>query len=322
MSTGTNHYKLGLFVIMGVALALIALVVLGARNWNQASVAYVSYFDESVQGLEVGSPVKFRGVSIGRVSAIDIAPDQRHVEVTSELTSQHLERLELGGTVRGEGGAALLVAHPELRVQLAQTGITGVKFVLIDYFDAVENPPPELPFAVPANYIPAAPSTLAKLESSAVKTAGRFPDIATDVQATIQHVSGIARAIEAERLPERTVLALDQATLAMRSLNAELDQLDVGVLSRETRQTLSAVNGSLGRVNHLLDRMEGEHGLFTSAQRSLDALSEVARGSQGVGSELELTMREVRSAARAIRRFAEALERDPDMLLKGRASDD
>lgn len=319
MSTGTNHYKLGLFVIMGVALALLALVVLGARNWNQASVAYVSYFDESVQGLEVGSPVKFRGVSIGRVAAIDIAPDQRHVEVTSELTSQHLE---LGGTARGEGGAALLVAHPELRVQLAQTGITGVKFVLIDYFDAVENPPPELPFAVPANYIPAAPSTLAKLESSAVKTAGRFPEIATDVQATIQHVSGIARAIEAERLPERAVLALDQATLAMRSLNAELDQLDVGVLSRETRQTLSAVNGSLGRVNQLLDRMEGEQGLFTSAQRSLDALSEVARGSQGVGSELELTMREVRSAARAIRRFAEALERDPDMLLKGRASDD
>lgn len=322
MATGTNHWKLGLFVVVGLALAVTALVVLGARNWNQASVAYVSYFDESVQGLEIGSPVKFRGVSIGRVSAIDIAPDQRHVEVTSELTAQHLERLELGGKARPEGGAAVAFAvHPELRVQLAQTGITGVKFVLIDYFEVEDNPPPVLPFDVPDNYIPAAPSTFGKLESSIMKTAGRFPGIASDVHETVERVNGMVGAMEAEHLPERTVLALDQATLAMRTLNAELTALDVGALSRETRQTLSVVNGSLGRINGLLDRMEGDRGLFTSAQRSLDALSEVARGSHGVGSELELTMREVRSAARAIRRFAEALERDPDMLIKGRASE-
>jgi hypothetical protein len=49
-------------------------------------------------------------------------------------------------------------------------------------------------------------------------------------------------------------------------------------------------------------------------------MNEVARGAQTVGPELELTMREVRGAARSIRRFVDALERDPDMLLKGRAA--
>jgi ABC-type transporter Mla subunit MlaD len=97
MATGTNHYKLGLFVLLGLALSLMFVLVLGASNWNEESVRYVSYFDESVQGLEVGSPVKFRGVPVGRVAAIGIAPDQRHVQVTSVLTVANLERLDLGG---------------------------------------------------------------------------------------------------------------------------------------------------------------------------------------------------------------------------------
>ncbi|HWO09338.1 MAG TPA: MlaD family protein, partial [Polyangiaceae bacterium] len=72
MATGTNHYKLGLFVLLGMAVALAFVITLGARNWNAATVRYVSYFDESVQGLEVGSPVKFRGVTVGRVAIIGV----------------------------------------------------------------------------------------------------------------------------------------------------------------------------------------------------------------------------------------------------------
>jgi hypothetical protein len=56
-----------------------------------------------------------------------------------------------------------------------------------------------------------------------------------------------------------------------------------------------------------------------SAQRTVDSLGEVARGAHSLGPELELTLRDVRGAARSIRRFADALEQDPDMLLKGRA---
>ena len=98
MATGTNHFKLGLFVLFGVGLTLSMMLILGATSFNDESVRYVSYIDESVQGLEVGSPVKFRGVAVGRVSAIDIAPDQRHVQVTSELTVPVLQRLNLSGS--------------------------------------------------------------------------------------------------------------------------------------------------------------------------------------------------------------------------------
>ena len=79
MSAQTNHWKLGLFVVVGFVLAACTVVFLGAQSLKKQSVDYKTYFDESVQGLEVGSPIKFRGVTIGHVNAIDVAPDHRHV---------------------------------------------------------------------------------------------------------------------------------------------------------------------------------------------------------------------------------------------------
>ena len=313
MATGTNYYKLGLFVLLGIGVSLTFVLTLGARNWNEASVRYVSYFDESVQGLDVGSPVKFRGVAVGRVAAIGIAPDQRHVQVTSELTVPDLERLNLGGTDES------FTVHPDLRAQLAQAGITGVKFVLIDYFDAEAYPPPELPFAAPSNTIPVAASTLGRLESSAVKTVDRFPEIADDLHSIMARLDAVMAGVERERLPEQAGEALGQVNQAMRKVNVELQALRAGELSAAVRQSLGAFDQTTARVTRLIDRLEQPDGVLASAERSLALVGEVARGSSSLGPELELTLREVRGAARSLRRFTDALERDPDMLLKGRA---
>jgi ABC-type transporter Mla subunit MlaD len=314
MATGTNHWKLGLFVLAGIAVALASLVALGARNWNQASVSYKSYFDESVQGLELGSPVKFRGVTIGRVSAIDIAPDQRHVEVTSELTLAQLGRLNLG-----TNDERALTIHPDLRAQLAQTGITGVKFVLIDYFDGAATPLLALPFAPDENHIPSAASTLKNLESSVVKTADRFPEIAEDLSETMSKLNGLMDDVEREQVPSRATDTLMQTSLAVQELRAQLRALDAGMLASAAQKTLGSFDATLGRVNRLLDRVEREDGVLASAERAMASLDEVARGGHAIGPEVEATLRDVRSAARSIRRFADTLERDPDMLLKGRA---
>ena len=95
MSAPSNHWKLGLFVVVGVGLFLALLVALGASSLKKESVEYATYFDESVQGLDVGSPVKFRGVTIGNVSEIDVAPDRRHVEVLCAITVSQLVSLKL-----------------------------------------------------------------------------------------------------------------------------------------------------------------------------------------------------------------------------------
>ncbi|HET9932872.1 MAG TPA: MlaD family protein [Polyangiaceae bacterium] len=316
MAVATNRWKLGLFVIVGFAVALSALVVFGAQSFSKKTVEVVSFFDESVQGLDVGSPVKFRGVTVGRVSSIDIAENQRHVQVTSALSAEQVGRLKIGA--RGNVGHSVL--HTDMRVQLAQAGITGVKFILIDFVDSKTNPVIPLPFKPPPNYIPTAPSTMKNIEDSVVKTTNRFPEIADDAARAILQIRSVAEQVEQGRLPERAGDTLAQANASLGELNRQLAALNTGQLSRDASKNLQEFNAILVRTNALLSRLDGEQGLFHNAERSADAIRDLAHNARSVGPELELTLREIRGAARSIKRLADELERDPDMLLKGRAA--
>ena len=316
MAVGTNRWKLGLFVLVGFGVALAALLLLGARSWGKKTVEVVSYFDESVQGLELGTSVKFRGVTVGRVSGIDIARDLRHVQVTSELSVEKVSRLDLGIAANGLRKTKI---PPDLRVQLAQTGITGVRFVLIDFFDPKSNPAQPLPFQTPSNYIPTASSTMKNLEDTLTKTANRFPEIADEAARAMTQVRLVAEQIQAGKLPDRATDTMNQANASLSELTKQLKALNTAQLSSDATQNLKELNGMLVRANVLLSRLDGEEGLFHHAERSADAIGEVARGARSLGPELELTLREVRGAAHSIKRLADDLDRDPDMLLKGRA---
>jgi paraquat-inducible protein B len=316
MATPTNHWKLGLFVVVSVLIAMAVVVALSARTLTKETVDLVTYFDESVQGLELGAPVKFRGVTIGKVSAIDIASDGRHVQATCQLIVQQLKRLNLG---EAGGDSRRLAVPPELRVQLASTGLTGVKFILIDFFDPKTNPPPKLPFAVPENYIPTAPSTMKNLEDSLVRTVHRFPELADELMKTLGKLNGLLDDVTAKKLPERALDTLAQTNGAMSELQKQLAQLDAKQLSAGAQQSLVNLNVTLTKTNRLLDNVQGERGLLASAQRTSDAMGDMARNTNSLSPEFEETLRDIAGAAQSIRRLANALERDPDMLIKGRA---
>ena len=106
----------------------------GAARFRKDTSRYHSYFNESVQGLELGAPVKFRGVTIGHVSGIEIAPDHRMVDVVSELDSRKVMRMGLTETGEVDGTERFAIP-PDLRAQLNSQGITGVKFISMDFFD-------------------------------------------------------------------------------------------------------------------------------------------------------------------------------------------
>jgi phospholipid/cholesterol/gamma-HCH transport system substrate-binding protein len=315
MAVGTNHWKLGLFVVITVGVVITVAMMLGIRTWSKKTIEFVSYFDESVQGLEIGAPVKYRGVTVGRVVTVDIAKDLRHVEVTSEISADRMGSLNL----KAGGAQAILKVHPDLRVQLAQTGITGVKFILIDFFAPGSSLAVPLPFDTPANYIPTAPSMMKNLEDSVIRTANRLPEIADDAARTMAQIRLVAEQVGAGNLPERANQTLDHANLALTELTTQLKAMNAEELSTSAQASLLELNSLLVRSNALLTRLDGEQGLLRNAERGVAALGEVARGARTVGPEAELTLREVRGAARSIKRLADALERDPDMLLKGRS---
>lgn len=319
MASPTNYFKLGLFVIFVVCAAIATAIALGAQSIKKTTVKHHTYFNESVQGLEVGSPVKFRGVTIGFVSQIEIAPDHRHVDVVEELDTEDIKRLGLAEKAQGVASARFNVP-PDLRAQLGSQGITGVKYISIDFFEKKSNPVQELPFSVPENHIPAAQSMMKNLEDTIAKAMEKLPELVDAVVAIMSRIDRMVAQLEKDDVTGKASQTLSHADQALSALNATIVKLDRAELPEKAAATLDGVTKALARMNNVLDRVDGEDGLLASVRRASDSFGALGKGAGGTTRELEHTLREVRAAAESIRVLADAIERDPDMLLKGRSS--
>jgi paraquat-inducible protein B len=318
MATPTNHYKLGLFVVVGFAAAILAGILFAGARFRKDTVRYHSYFNESVQGLDLGSPVKFRGVTIGNVSAIEIAPDHRRVDVVSELDTKAVMRMGLT-EAGGVQVSKKLAIPPDLRAQLNSQGITGVKFVAMDFFDVKSNPPPELPFAVPAgHYIPAASSMMKNLEDTITKAMERLPEMVDAVVLIMERVDGLFAKLETQDVSGKAVATLGHADAVMTTLQSSLGRIDRHDLGGKAASALTDLNLAVNKMNKVLDGLDGQQGLLASAQHATDEFGEMGRAGRGTQKDLEATLRDVSEAAESIRSLVDAIERDPDMLLKGK----
>ena len=314
-----NHFKIGLFVLLAVAATLATAVAFGASASQRQTLAYHTFFNESVQGLEVGSPVKYRGVTIGVVSAIEIAPDRRHVDVVAEIDVEDVRRLGLTEEDGNREGPVRFVVPADLRAQLQGQGITGVKFLAIDFFDPESNPPPALPFDTPVNYIPAAPSLMKNLEDSIVRAVDSLPVVAEKIAAAVTRVDGILARLEEKDVAGKALTTFDEVNQTLVSVRRVVEKIERAQVPERAAQTLEKVDVAVTRLDRVLQLAEGDQGLVASATRASDAFTEVGKSAHGTTRELDETLREVRDAAASIRDLAESLERDPDMLLKGRS---
>lgn len=280
----TNHWKLGLFVVTGLAIGLATVFWLGLRRLNRDALPAVTYFDESVQGLDVGSPVKFRGVTLGTVSTITVAPDQRHVEVWMRLYTEELNKMGFDPNAPRD---------PLLRPQLASAGITGVKFVQFDQFPPERYPPPQLLFAVPERYyVPSVPSTLKSLEEVANELLDKLPKLADSLGDTLLEAKKSLRALS-------DVATWVQGESGLKKLVAGLhetaDTLTKAIREAELGQTTGSLRTAAGSVNGAAAQLGGR------------------------GGQLEETLIALRETLEAVRALAARLERDPSALVRGRA---
>ncbi|AKU94608.1 Paraquat-inducible protein B [Labilithrix luteola] len=316
MAATTNQYKLGLFVILGFLAAVTAAIALGALSSRKEKIVYYTYFNESVQGLDVGAPVKFRGVTIGHVSEIAVAPDHRQVEVAQEINVQDVERMGL----TGEGfPTKRFLVPPDLRAQLGSQGITGVKYVSIDFFDPRVFPPPVLPFPPPANYIPAAPSLVKNLEDSVQKAIERLPELLDSITVVIGRANRILASFEDAGVSDHAASTFIRAEEVLAVLRSSILHIDQAHLGDRASETLTEAKAAVAKLNVLLEKFDGNEGILAAAQRTADSAAQLGNDARGTTRELESTLRDVGEAAQAIRSLAQALDRDPDILVKGRS---
>ena len=147
MARKTSKFMIGLFVIIGVSIGLIAIIWLGASKYFEKGGTYATYFDESVQGLQKDSTVKYRGVDVGRVEKIRVAPDNALIEVVMKIN------------LKGE----LQRSHI---AQLKPAGITGIVFIELDRKGPGEQDlSPKLSFASEYPIIASKPSDIKQILS-------------------------------------------------------------------------------------------------------------------------------------------------------------
>ena len=145
MSKRSSHLVIGLFVSIGAIIGAAAIFWLGASKYFEKGEFYVTYFDESVQGLQADSSVKYRGVDIGRVKEIGVAPDNRLIEVVIKIN--------LRGAI-----------DDTLVSQLRTAGITGIVYIELDRRQPGEaDLSPEIGFATRHPVIPSRPSEIKQI---------------------------------------------------------------------------------------------------------------------------------------------------------------
>jgi paraquat-inducible protein B len=98
----------------------------------------------------------------------------------------------------------------------------------------------------------------------------------------------------------------------------KLADVQADKLSTEAERTIVGLNQTVTRVNKLLAQVDGDKGLLASLGHASDAIGDTAHNADGLGGELEDTLKSVQEAAKSIHKLADALEKEPDMLVKGR----
>ncbi|MEP7182899.1 MAG: MlaD family protein [Betaproteobacteria bacterium] len=281
MSRKANYFKLGLFVIGALVAGMILLVVIGSGRWFQPKLTVETYLNESVQGLDVGSKLKYRGVSIGDVTKIGFTYNQyqldkpmtervRYVLVEAQIQPKLLGGRAAAGDITQGDNAAQEVARG-LRMRLAPQGITGTSYLEIDY---VEPPPPLLPIDwVPSNtYIPSAPSTVTQIVNAASAIMDRLHKL--DIEGTVANLNTLMAttndrlaAIDAKALSQRSIVVLGKIESTLDSLEAKKLSDEGVALLAELRQTNTELKKQLD--NPALKKLPDEAAAAMTRVRTL-----------------------------------------------------
>lgn len=299
METKVNYAAVGLFVlVLGAAFVAGVLWLTSGGSFQRKYDFYLALVDESVSGLNLNAPVKYRGVDVGKVR--DIALDRDNPEQV-RLTFA-IER----GTPIKEDTEAVLKTQ----------GLTGIAHVELSG-GSKDSPP--LRAAADEEY------PVIRTKSS---LAARLENILTTVLANLDRTSANVSAIlsEENQLAFKSALA-DLSTVA-RTFAARKDTIDAGIASAartfdngaRVAAQLGPVIDRVGRSADAVEVMAQEAARASaSAGKTIDALGpDVKRFTAQTLPELEHLLGEVSVLTASVRRLSEHIERSPGGLLFGR----
>jgi ABC-type transporter Mla subunit MlaD len=324
MSAQTKYFKLGTFVLIGVAAMVGAVIMLGAGSIMRKKVYAETYMDESVQGLDVGAPVKFRGVTVGRLEKIEFAgihynaKDDRIGLVIAFFPET------LKGFLTDDPHKILsdLVARG-LRVRLTSTGLTGVLYLELDNYDPKVNPPAEITWTPVHPYLPSIASTgtrmMARVENVLEHVEKMRVDVISDkVIALLDNldkmVKTLSPAVDDVRkfAEEATLLVRDSKKVVNDDVKSVLIQLREAV-EKEVRPALKGVQAATDRLPGTFDKVDATLDRISGTLRRVDRTLAEDNGS------MDEALDNLRVVSQDLRELMGQVKRYPSSALFGDA---
>ena len=323
MSTKVSPTLIGAFVIGAVALIVIAILLLGSGRLFRQTRDFVLYFDNSVNGLRVGAPVKFKGVEVGSVKDIRLQLEKgAEVNKIPVIIEIDLEKLTLRGAtpeIAVDREAFHKAVVDGFRGQLAMESlVTGVLYVALDFFpgtpinfvqqENVNNKYPE---------IPTLPTSLELAKGAVERILNKLEEV--DFKRLIDSLTktsdGVGQLVSDNSPTVKSILqSVDQAMPQLRGAISDFRTLtatannNVTNVSADLPQTLTAAHSAIEQIAATMKEAETT---IVSVRATIDPNSPTFY-------ELTKSLREVSGAASSIRLLADSLDRNPQAPILGR----
>ena len=305
--------RCGLFLVAGLLILLLMIFMLGGRDLFVRKATIRTAFLESVQGLSTGSAVKYRGAPVGSVSKITILVDRRIVQVDMEI-----ELDSFGGTQDSFENYFRRELKQGLRCRMEFLGITGMKFIDLDYFAGENDKLPDPPAFVGdplAIYVPSVPSTFRDAYASLVTALERisrirFEEISEEISRALNEFS----ALLADPAIKSTIARINDTVANLEITTAAITRtLDEQRIAR----VIELLENGLKGFDTLVDRVTAETDRAKIAESTAsfraaaDSIAESRR-------EISNTLQKFNQMMDSIRMLTDYLERDPNSLINGK----
>jgi len=316
-----NKFRLGLFVLAGTILFITGLFVLGLEGLFVKKAHFVSLFPESVQGLTVGSPVKFKGVPIGSVSKIYIQVKDKLIRVEMDI---NLNSFSVETPIDDDDVMELFYKFMEtereagLRCRLEYAGITGLKYIELDYFQIKT---PEVVIAAPTNmdhmiYMPSTPSALKDVLKLINTSLERIAKI--DFEGLSNRVSDVLDGVKKIVNGPKLLKAIDQMESMSANLKDSSQVLKDNLTPEKVKEIINNVDSILDKLHRISSQLEVQLQKAKIAETA-DSFRKAANAVTDSKDMISNTLLKVNQAIDSFTEFLNYLNDDPESLLKGKS---
>ena len=305
-----SYFKIGLFVICAIVIGVIGVVVLGGAKFFQKKNIIETYIDESVQGLDIGSPVKFRGVPVGNVEEITLTGveygTRRGYVVVRAGISRNVFQFSLADPANP---AFIAEVQRGLRVRLAPQGLTGQAYLEADYLNPKLNPPLEIDWRPKYPYVPSAQSRITQLGDAVERILRNVEQLDIQrligsVESSLKTIDKLASGANLDKISTQAVALLTE----VRETNLQLKQVVGGSDLKDAVKDAAVAAGTARQILERADKPLSQ--LIADLPKASESINRVAQRLDAVTANLPETNAQFRQTLQQLNRLISGQQRD------------